>query len=214
MKFEKSKLVSLATLSAGEVSTGPRLATCADLQGLSGKLSVPVAGVLGASFLRGLPFTLNWRAATLTVYNSGGFRPPDGPSYPLRMIGGAVPAVYGSIDDEADGWFALDTGDFSPLHIFSSFLSLHPELERPDARPRVHARTCFHPGIARDEDTSFLRLDHFSLLGQTLEPVNSTRSDAPAEGPAWQDQLAGSVGAAFLRRCRITVDYATGRISV
>jgi beta-lactamase regulating signal transducer with metallopeptidase domain len=75
-KLSVGDVVEVPAASIGDVTVKRTLAYTSDLKGGSLGEDAPLAGVIGASLLCGRPFTLDYLAGTLTLYDPARFSPP------------------------------------------------------------------------------------------------------------------------------------------
>jgi len=164
------------------------------------------AGVLGAPVLKELPFTIDYRAGTITFHDRERFRPPpDATSFPVRFHDD-IPYVKCRINDEHEGWILLDSGAMAAVGLNHAFWSRCPELKQ---------------GTVESVDWSWtsegkkqrvrVRLPSVELLGHRLAGVPALLVKDPRDDHGGGGCI-GLVGGHLLVNFRLTLDYEAKRL--
>ena len=189
-------------IKVGPVVLKNGIAGTIDLGTLSSMAGFKVAGFIGDDALRECPFTLDFREHTLTFYRRQSFQPPQGITPEKALLRSTrFPCVSGRIEGNA-GWFAIDTGDSGELTLSDVFVSQH----WGDLRGR-HASLALGVGFQGIRSPPIAQFGPAEILGRTLPTVR-------AQSESTSPDIAGRIGARFLRNCRITFDFAGGRVWV
>lgn len=203
------------------VTVGRDVALVTDTTALGGLLGAKVDGILGGTFLGELPFALDYRTGTLTVYDRAAFdRDGADPARPRRLVPPAdplaigpvlvrkrhVPAVAARVDGH-EGWFVVDTGHQGGVRLSGPFEKQFRAAFESSDRIRIAVAG---PGGPAGSD--LVRAGEFDFAGRTWRPlwvaVDPDGPDADPAGP-WS---AGVVGGEVLRDGRFTFDYRARRL--
>jgi ankyrin repeat protein/predicted aspartyl protease len=200
-------IVAVEELRIGELQMPPHLAIAADISELKRQLGVVISGVLGGTFLQDRPYTMDFRAGTITFHDRDHFVPPAAPAVeePIRIIN-SIPAVRGTVDARG-GWFTLDTTYEIPVQASRVFTWLHPEMFRWARRPAEGVPSAQRFAVTRFESLDALGTHIPAVLGQypiltTVGKFDMTKAGYPS----------GTIGGPILRDLRITFDYEQRRL--
>lgn len=198
-------LLEVQSLSVGDVAVGPMLTSGMDLDPMRRISGAPVSGIIGGDVLRHVPFTIDYPASTLTLYDPGTFSPPaDVVRSELRIIS-HLPAVHVRIENQVAGWFHVDTGS-------NGWLTLHPAFIRLDRDLFLHrpTRPFLVMGLGGMMSAHEIDLASITLLGVTM---NDVRAEYDAQGKLLiSNDTSGHFGADIMRRFRLTLDYGSGSL--
>lgn len=216
-----------ATHATSRVSVGPLTVRHLPIGSIDLKhmqvFAKPVVGILGSDVLSQLPFTIDFRAQTLTLHDPVRFEPPvDGWSSKIVSVNrfreaGKVdpdrsagsPAIAGRINGK-QALLMLDTGKNGMLRVSEKMAKQQPEqigrlvidLNKPinfDGDDQGQAR--------------HFEIDQLQLFGQTSENVagGRTRLDQAEAGIKDFDAIVGTM---LLRDYRLTFDMKAKRLWV
>lgn len=122
-KTTTEDVVAYETLDVGPVTMRHGIAVAGDLSLVDVRSGFKVAGFLGSDLLREQPFTIDFPAATLTLYRKDTFVPPKLAAEPMVVWGG-LPTIRGRVEGH-DGRFVLDSGSTFALTFDVDFLRQH-----------------------------------------------------------------------------------------
>jgi hypothetical protein len=177
----------------------------ADLDARQIALGHRLDGVLGSEFFARFVVTLDFQAGTLALSDAKNPRlRGKGPTLPLEIEGGR-PYVEAKLTprgrDALGGKFLVDTAAEGAVMLFSSFVREHRLLPPPPTAPAGSGGTM--QGIIRGET--------LEIGGRVLREPVITLSGA-SSGILSDPGHAGLIGMDVLRRFRVTLDGARGRI--
>ncbi len=201
----------LDDIAIGPARLGRTFALAFDLKPVAASLGHEVPGLIGTQLLREFPFTLDYTADTLTLYDPAHFPPPElehVASLPLRLVGN-IPVVPGVVEGSTGGWFCIDSGDNGEVALYYPFLRRHPELGLLNGRRAAGPTNS--TGLSGAITSWNAWLWRFEALGKTRLNVQVTYVRQPIEGAVSGDVYAGRIGGALLDGARLTMDYANGR---
>jgi predicted aspartyl protease len=201
---EAASFADIDTLRLPGVEVTGQIVVTLPLAELGRGIGRPVHGILGWDFLSRFAVEIDYPAARLRVFPSGGYDPPAGATrLPLRLEAN-VPRVEGSVEGRP-GSFLLDTGNSSSLFLHSRFAREAGLLERAEESAlRIH-------GIGGEEKTLHLVVDRLALGPLAWEGVPAAVSTA-AEGILALDEAIGNVGSGLLRDSVVALDYRAGSL--
>lgn len=177
---------------------------------LTAALGLEVHGTVGHDFLCRLPFTIDYRAATLTFHRRNHFQPPARAHVEPLQIVHESPVIQGIVNGNERGGFDIDTGMDAGLIFSSRFASKHPDLSR-DQTPQVAEAV----GVGGTLWTVRAQLGSFDLFGRLLRNVRAGFvKSAERENPIEAKGTLGTIGGAILDDTRMTFDYAARQIWV
>jgi ankyrin repeat protein len=210
---DKAGICKVDSLSLGDLELQNHSLTVYHLGGVGEEAGLPMSGLLGAILWGRLPFTIDYRNATITFYPAETFEPPpQAHKEQLKVINGH-PAVKCRLDDKTDGWFLLDTGADGHVSVDEPYLKEHPEL----LAGRKLKATMVH-GIVGAETRLDARLASFEIFGDkwtgvpaSFQPVNDPKQADAAHMPL-NEAVVGLVGEGILRHYRLTFDYINHQI--
>ena len=163
-------------------------------------------GIVGYEFLREHAVTFDFRHGLFAV---DGAAARAGASHAVAFrLWGTIPVVHAALDG-TDAEFILDTGDRSALTVFTPFARAHyPERASGTLRGVVTGFGLRAPVVA-----DVTRLRTLSLAGYDIaDPI--ARLATQEQGGFASDAVAGSIGAAVLRRFVVTFDYPQGTLTL
>jgi len=177
----------------------------ADLDARQIALGHRLDGVLGSEFFARFVVTLDFQAGTLTLSDAKNPRlRGKGPTLPLEIEGGRL-YVEAKLTPRGratlSGKFLVDTAAEGAVTLFSSFVREHRLLPPPPTAPAGSGGTM--QGIIRGET--------LEIGGHVLREPVITLSGA-SSGILSDPGHAGLLGMDVLRRFRVTLDGARGRI--
>lgn len=154
------QLFRVHRLSCATAEFAPKVVDAVDLGQFKSILSVPLAGLLGSDLLGEVPFEIDYRKQTLTIYDPAKFAPPaEIKPIPLRFVNG-TPAVEGSIDGFSVEML-IDTGGAGQCSLSAVPFFDHPQLL--DGKPTWDTPVLGLKGMRNDFHCQF---DRVSLLGR------------------------------------------------
>jgi len=193
-------------LSIGGVDVASELIAAIALDEVSRYTGTRVAGIIGFPALAQVPFAIDFRAATLTLYNPAHFVPPAADVTLLRVYHDQ-PYVAATCADGGEALLLLDTGATVPVVLWRSFVTLVPSVA---SAPKGWATT-FGAGGGAQVATAELR--HLHLFGRDVEDVAVIVQAAPPT--AWKhSRAAGIVGLPLLRDRRLTIRASSHQVWV
>jgi aspartyl protease len=185
---------------------GDRLAAIS-LHTMSRALGTSVSGLVGINALDGLPFTLDYRDSTLTVYRRDTFTGPAGvPVFPARFDLVGLPVIEAEVGKGHKVWLILDSGADNELTLPRRCLVDWPEIV---AVPGSGAGAS--SGIGGSVASTRTWLGSLEIFGLELKntPVTFEQSTGAL---ANQSKPIGRIGGAMLKNFRLTIDPKGRRI--
>ena len=188
----------LSHLSIGGVEVASEPTVAMALDDVSRYVGTRVGGIIGFPTLGPVPFTIDFRAATLTLYNPARFVPPATEPTLLRVYNNA-PYVTATLEDGSEAFLLLDTGANVPMVLWRPFVDLVPGVLTV---PQKRWATTIGAGGGTQVVESELR--YLRVFGHDVRGLTVTIQPPPAT--AWKHtRAAGLLGVPMLRDQRITV---------
>jgi ankyrin repeat protein len=157
-----------------------------------------MCGLVGMDVVGRGPFTIDFRAATLTLYRPERFTPPAGtPAVALRPSA-STPIVRAGVEGH-EGWFSVDSG-MAEFLLSRAFAQMNPDLTSGVAlseRPPWGA-------TAEEYGTFWHSID---LPGKKISPAFGYYQ----AGRSGLENIAGLLGAGMFRDARVTIDVSSQR---
>lgn len=199
-KAQPARIVNLKEFKLGDVTVANDAAVVVPLPD-----ELNCDGLVGYSFLRHFATTFDYDANTLTVRPSGKYLPnPDDVEGELK-IRSNHPTVKGKIAG-IDGWFVLDTGNNSTGTIYKW------AVDRYDLRKTLKAGLVKITG--KGVGGSVMGRDSMVppfLINGILAPKGFINLDESGTGAFADKGLIANIGAEYLRRFTVTLDYGQGK---
>ncbi|MFI5380869.1 MAG: ankyrin repeat domain-containing protein [Tepidisphaerales bacterium] len=206
--YGKPLLVEVPEMELGGLVVRRHIAWSSDLSQAGSLAQLKIAGVIGGAILRELPFTIDFRAGTLTFYDRKGFVPLAGAREERLVLPERdVPLVAGRIGDQ-DANLLISTGCAGELSLSGPFANLHRDML--EGKHWVAYPTF---GAAKPTTEYSGRLGPVEILGRRFTSVETDYTLAETDELSAQ-RAAGEIGLALLHDARLTADYATGRVWV
>lgn len=161
-----------------------------------------VKGALGLDFLSRMPFTIDYVQAQLVLYNPSTFDRSLEGSISFRQIDSLI-AFQATIDKEASGWFALDTGTNAALFCESRFVRQNRHIF--DA---LRWYRSFLIGAGGIERTKTVEVKHFTTMGSEWRNIDAEISISQEPDP--RIGVSGRLGSALFQDSQITIDVNGG----
>jgi hypothetical protein len=169
-----------------------------------------VHGILGGDWIRRHVVDVDYAAAILRIHRAEDFRPPaDATTVPIALVGG-IPFVEMQVSlpngKTVEGSFLVDSaGGLMAVHVFGEVA------ERRGLLEGLHTRRESGVGIGGVTGRVVARGEAVTLGGHRLSrPVVAFTDDAA--GLRANPEAVGLVGVEVLRRFRVILDYAGGRM--
>ncbi len=185
---------------------GDKLAAIS-LHTMSAALGTSVSGLVGINALGGLPFALDYRDSTLTVYRRDTFEGPEGvPAFPARFDLVGLPVIEAEVGNGHKVWLILDSGADNELTLPRRCLEDWPQIV---AVPGSGAGAS--SGIGGSVASTRTWLGSIKLFGLDLKntPVVFEKSTGAL---ANQSKPIGRIGGAMLKNFKLTIDPRGRRI--
>jgi hypothetical protein len=190
------------SLSVGPVELGAHEILLVDL-GFLGKVTDGRAvGMLGGDLLAVLPFTLDYRARTLTLHHPAHFKPPAGARCDDLEFFQNIPSIVARLAGKHDVSLMLDTGG-SGLEIGLPFIRKHTGLVAGKARDS--SLSLSPGGLFEGVSVGFTGL---RVFGRDANEVSLGFGSASRVSGR---KDAGILGAGVLQALRLTLDYRRGK---
>lgn len=186
---------------------GQRLAAL-DLHAFSDSAGRFVGGLIGFGAFGAVPFTINYRSPTLTVYDPGRFQPPPEARAHRLWVANGLPMVRASIGDGHEVWLILDTGADTHVTLPIACAAAWPDIVLVKNSGRGRSK-----GIGGSVPSIHTWLTSMSLWDLQLHDVPVTFEPAPADHQAPQ-RVVGRIGSKMLKYFQLTFDPANGRVWV
>ncbi len=177
-----------------------------DMRPLRAMEGAPVSGFIGNDIL-GLPFSLDFREDSLTIYARNHLSPRTTQPQEARLVGD-IPLVRGEVEGRK-GWFELDTGDNSVLTAHATLYSFEEPIF--PGRKLVTVRAFGMGGQIEEFKTRFAR---FRALGHEWSGIEGTLETAEFTTNLLKTTSAGTIGAKALNDARLSADYRNQQIWV
>ncbi len=158
-------------------------------------------GILGYELAKRSVITIDYGLHRITFTKPESFRPPAGATrLPLRFAERTSILVEASVDGKP-GDFDLDTGNSGSLFLYRPFAEQSGLLQKYGSGHKGSVR-----GVGGKAGAIFFTLSEFALGGETqLKPVAGIMLSKTGGGA--QEDVAGNIGNAILRRYKLTLDY-------
>jgi ankyrin repeat protein len=210
---QSANVVKVSDLRIGTGSKQVRMEThrvyTANLSGLRAGFGKRFGGILGTTFFRELPFTVDYRKRQITFYRREQFQPPEGAHQSeLKLINGR-PTVTAVINKTISGPLMLDTGHENGFDVGPTVVAQYSRLF--SGTTTLGSVTS---GIGGTATTRTIRLAELNVFGQRLANIAASFTPNPPKGndAAQSNIKLGLLGARELRHFRLTIDYKSGRI--
>jgi ankyrin repeat protein len=190
-------------LKVGPLTSSPGIICTGDLARISSIARFKVGGLLGSDFLASHPFTLDWRAGTLTMYRRDKFTPPAGIEPRALQLRSGFPSVKATVAGFT-GWFMLDIGDLAGVTLdprcrWATFWRTPVEHWSQDSESDVRGTTSGFATVTGPNE----------ILGTNTEALRVRCY----ETDLWTKRfLGGRIGSEYLSQWRLTFDYSSGRL--
>ena len=195
----------------GPIAVGPAVLrpgqiVAADLSSFTKGLGVTLSGLLGYDLWSQLPFTFDYKSATITFHARSGFQPPkDVPAQRLRIVA-RRPTVIGAVERKYRSSVMLDSGYQGTLSLHPLYLARYPQLA--GSRDLTQGQTL---GVGGEVKAGYAGIERLDILGQTFRSVWAQFPAFKPDPRAAAPHMA-VLGAMYLRHFRLTFDYRTGRL--
>ncbi len=185
-------------LSVGPLALPARRLAGLNLHRVARHMRHPVNGIVGFSSLKRTPFTLDYQANTLTVYQPQAFTPPtDAASQPLRIARG-LPLIAARLADGPIVWLIIDTGADNELTLPRELANRFPKVVAVNISAAGSATGV--GGKVTKHRTWIKRID---LMGVSLHNVPVAFEELP---DVRQGDSVGRIGHKLLQHFRLTFD--------
>jgi hypothetical protein len=168
-------------------------------------------GTVGSDFLSRVVVEIDYGRQTMRVFDPGAYKyKGKGVAFPLSMVGG-MPVIRAKLVNprgkqfEAD--YALDTALVAGVVVSQKFSDAHRVF--PARGNKV--KQAYDPQLTGGEEVSLFRLRQFEIARWPAADTIAELSHSKLAGTD-QAKLAGVIGAAFLRRFNIVLDYPHQKI--
>jgi PDZ domain len=162
-------------------------------------------GTIGNDFLSHVVVTIDYARETVRVFDPAAYKyGGHGTAFPLTF-GDGMPVIHAKLDTpkgkqmEAD--FGMNTAQIAGIVVSQKFSEAHHVFPT-----KGKATEAYDPQLAGGENVSLYRLRWFKVLGSAAEDTIAELSHsklAAGDDP----KIAGVIGARFLRRFNIVLDY-------
>ena len=193
--------VRLDDLKVDGLTVGPSIAAVLDLEQFSRAAHYSIKGIIGFNSLASRPFTLDYRARTLTVHDAANFHPPLDAHATRLELRQRIPAVQAQVTDEDPIWIQIDTGANSWLSLPIAYVQDRPAILAGVYNPQASSR-----GVAGQITDVRSKLDTITLFGLQLHKVPVTIEMAPRLQPDAATRF-GRMGNRLLKSFTLTFDY-------
>ena len=176
-----------------------------DLGDISATLGVDLGAVIGTDLLLRLVVTIDGRERRL-VLRQRGFEPSaDSASVSFATFEGSFLAVPATVNDDASGWYTLDTSGLFPVALGPLGLEAL-ELDPAELEPA--------PGAPSDE-VRMTTLESIRIGDMQMEGVPAVTGIFPADlSELAGAPISGIVGAAVTHQLRVTIDPESRRLYI
>jgi ankyrin repeat protein len=188
-------------LQVGPLTTRQGIVSSVDLGKISSMTRLKIGGLLGGDFFASHPFTLDWRAGTLTVYGDDRFIAPAEVHPQALQLREGLPSAKATVAGFT-GWFMLDSGGHTGVTLdsrgrWASVWRAPVEHYSPDSTGNVEGTATGFATMTGPNE----------ILGRSSSALRISCH----ETSLWtRDFFAGSIGAEYLSQARLTFDYAKG----
>ena len=177
------------------------------LHTMSRALGTSVSGLIGIRALNGLPFTLDYREPSLTLYRRSTFVPPkDTPVFPARFDLVGLPVITAEVGNGHKVWLILDSGADNALTLPRRCLKDWPEIVAVQ-----NSGSGASSGIGGSVASTNTWLGRLKIFGLELKNTPVTFEEATG-ALARQSRPIGRVGGDMLKNFRLTIDPQGRRI--
>jgi Aspartyl protease/PDZ domain len=179
-----------------------------DLVSIENRLGRPMDGILGAEFFRRYVVEIDYEKKEITLFEPSDFvYAGRGESLPLSFYH-RHPYVRAKVSlpgiEPIEGEFVIDAGSSFPVILLPSFIERNKL--RASLPPTV---TTFGRGVGGEIRMPIGRASALQLGGLKLE---SPVAAFPSDGWFGEQDKAGNIGSAVLRRFKVIFDYSRSRM--
>src|SRR5690349_20659160 len=204
------KVARFGTIEVGEAKLASSFGVLINMPESSVKGEHDVAGLLGGSFLREAPFTIDFADLALTLHDPATFRAPAGAAGPFPFATESEFLLLRGKIEGYDASFMLDTGLRDEAVVLRPYVTRFPELVRD--KPSAPQASAGVNGVMMGR---FYPFESLELLGRTWAPIRaSVPDDVKAPFGELPVDCAAIAGCAQLRDARVTFDYSARQIWV
>ncbi len=202
-----SDILRIPAISLGTLVVREHLGGAMSFRSFNAALGYTMTGIIGAPVLRELPFTVDFRASTVTFHRRAKFKPPAGAvEAPLFIGSDQLPTISVKIEEHA-GDFMIDLGSNGRISMHGGFVGLHPEMLEGK-----HICSSIRFGIGQG-NSCHAEFNSVEMLGRKRGPVPISYPE-PGKESAFEQHLAGLIGTAMFHGSRLTLDYESQRLWV
>ena len=167
-------------------------------------------GTIGKDVLSRAVVVLDYARETVRIYDPGTYKyEGHGETFPLSFSGN-MPVIRAQINNPKgkrfEGDFGINTALISGIVVSRKFSDAHHVFP---SKGKIAAG--YDPQLEGGENVSLFRLRYFKIGGSAAESVIAEVSSSKMAGTD-DAKLAGVIGAHFLRRFNIVLDYPHGHI--
>jgi PDZ domain len=173
--------------------------------GFASDIGRPYEGTVGNDFLSRVVVAVDYARETVRVFDPGAYKyTGHGTALPLTFSDG-MPVIHAKLDTpkgkqvEAD--FGMNTAQIAGIVVSQSFSEGHRVFPK-----KGKATEAYDPELTGGEKVSLYRLRWFKVLGSAAEDTIAELSHSKVAGGD-DPKIAGVIGARFLRRFNIVLDY-------
>ena len=179
-----------------------------DLSEWEKTLGVKVSGLLGYDAFKLLPFTIDYRAATMTFFDRERFTPPSARDTHLEKLTliDERPRVPAWVNEKLHGLVMIDTGVQGYLQLEPSFVAEHKDLSPKNAVEVIES-----VGVGGAERVRRGWIDQLYVFARRFNRAPAY-FPPPGHRSLARPPRIGLVGGQFLRHFRLTFDYKTARL--
>jgi ankyrin repeat protein len=201
----KTAIYPINSLKLGAVTLEHTVAAALDLKEMAHALGIErLAGIVGIGSLPSC-FSIDYRAATLTLYQGAVKDLPDSAWSTMRTTRG-MPELPVSLPGRSPNWLVIDTGYVADMYWGFDFRVQHHEyLDDLPGRFRTGI------GIGGTHIDLQYHLDEIELFGKRLSHPRLSVATTP--GRSEFDVQAGVVGITALRRFHLYLDFPNRRLA-
>jgi hypothetical protein len=197
---EKFTYRKVNQLSIGRLELPTQRLAAINLNRFSRQMGITVNGVIGFPSLGRVPFTIDYRVPSLTVYPQGVFEQPiDAVAQPMRLSRG-LPMVLAEIEGAPSVWLLVDTGADRELMLPLAYLQYWPDCVGIPVSG--DGQSTGVGGKVRNLQTWLKQVNLFGMEMKHV-PVNFERSQSPQSS---KRELVGRIGHRLLENFRLTFD--------
>ena len=197
----------IKSLEFGGVDVAGGQMAAISMHGMSNALGTSVSGLIGIRALGGLPFTLDYRDPSLTIYRRDAFEPPTGvPAFPARFDLVGLPVINAEVGNGHQVWLILDSGADNALTLPRRCLNEWPEIVAVSS-----SGSGASSGVGGTVASTRTWLGRLKIFGLDLKNTPVTFEQATG-ALARQSKPIGRIGGEMLKNFRLTIDPKGRRI--